>query len=97
MQKTNNKVQIIIPQGYFEGRCEECVHSCRTWQDKGNTDKDNREMYCAMYRKTFFPKNIEETNCSHYKMKLWCRVKRIIYIAIAIYIIIGFIGLILGF
>lgn len=94
--KKMKKVGIIIPQGHFEGKCEDCVHSTRTGQDKGNPDKDNREMYCAMYRKTFFPKRIEETNCSHYKMKLWCKIKLIVGIAVIIYLGIAIIAVLLG-
>lgn len=96
MMQRINQVQILIPEGYFEGKCEECVHSCRTWQDRGNTDKNNREMYCGMYRKTFYPRDVEETNCPDYKMKFWCRVKRIAAVAIGIYLVITVIVIILG-
>lgn len=93
MQKTKAE-QIIIPEGHFEGRCEDCVHSMRTGQDTGNPDKDNREMYCEINEKTFFPKNMQETNCSHYKMKTWTRIKRILLIILAIYFAIGLIEII---
>lgn len=95
MKKTT-RIQIMIPQGHFEGRCEDCIHSIRTYQDKGNQDKDNREMYCAMYRKTFFPKNMEEADCTHYKMKIWSKIKRILAIGFMIYIIVGVLEIILG-
>lgn len=94
--KRLKKAEIIIPQGRFEGKCEDCIHATRTGQDRGNLDKGNREMYCAMYRKTFFPRETEETNCSHYKMKLWSKVKLIASIALIIYFGIAIIAVILG-
>lgn len=96
MMQRIKQVQIVLPEGSFEGKCEECVHSCRTWQDKGNTDKNNREMYCAMYRKNFYPLDVGDINCSHYKMKLRYAIKRIAIVVIAIYIVITAIVIILG-
>ena len=95
MRKTN-QIRIIIPQGHFEGRCEDCVHSYRTGQDIGNQNKDNREMYCAIYKRNFFPYDVRETNCSHYKMKIGARIKYIIAIVLIIYALIAIIAVILG-
>lgn len=78
--KKQKKIKIFIPEGYFEGRCEDCTHACRTYRDKGNPDKNNREMYCEVYDYHFFPADIEEKECSHYKMRLGCKIKLILYI-----------------
>lgn len=83
MQK---KVQILIPAGSFEGNCEDCIHACRTYQDKGNPDKDNREMYCGMFRNYFYPKDVEEKKCAHFKMRLWAKIKRILVVIFYIWI-----------
>lgn len=88
--------QIVNSDGFFQGGCEDCVHSMRTGQDRGNPDKNNREMYCEMYSKTFYPKNLQEIKCSHYRMKLWSMVKRILIVILAIYLALCFIELIVS-
>lgn len=86
---------IVNAEGFFKDKCVDCIHSVRTWEDKGNPDKDNREMYCGMYRKKFYPKNLGVINCSHYKMKLWSKIKRILTIILTVYLVAGFLQIIL--